>query len=41
VVDRFDNGEMVAHALGEAASAQAYLAAQRALEQKGCQMLSA
>ena len=41
VVDRFENGETVAHALREAATAEADRDAQRALEQAVCQMLSA
>ena len=41
VVDRFENGETVAHALREAATAEADRDAQRALELAVCQMLSA
>jgi DNA topoisomerase IB len=41
VVDRFENGETVAHALKEAAQADADRDAQRTLEAAVCQMLSA
>ena len=41
VVDRYENGETVQHALQEAASASDDRSAQRALEQAVCQLLSA
>lgn len=41
VVDRYENGETVQHALQEAASAPDDRSAQRALEQAVCQLLSA
>jgi DNA topoisomerase I len=41
VVDRYENGETVEHALREAASAPDDRSAQRALEQAVCQLLSA
>ena len=41
VVDRYENGETVQHALQAAASAPDDRSAQRALEQAVCQLLSA
>jgi DNA topoisomerase IB len=41
VVDRFENGETVVHALRDAATAEGDRDAQRALEQAVCQMLTA
>jgi DNA topoisomerase I len=41
VVDRFENGDTVAHALQEAAQAPDDRTAQQVLEQAVCQLLSA